>query len=122
MLGATHMGGGSQVSESGDASSVTLTIDSLHIDRVSVLQLDVEGFELKALAGGRETIARCRPLVMIEDNNRECDAFLTGLSYVKAGKIPGLGIWRPSEREDFVAPVKPFLRSWKRFLPAGSGL
>ena len=112
----THRGGSARITDRGDVSSVTLTIDSLHIDQVSVLQLDVEGFELKALSGGRETIERCRPLIMIEDNSKECEGFLTALSYEKLGRIPGLGVWRPQEREDFIAPLKPFLRSWKRFI------
>ncbi|NIA68519.1 FkbM family methyltransferase [Pelagibius litoralis] len=33
---------------------------------VSVIQLDVEGFEQQALSGALETIARCRPILILE--------------------------------------------------------
>jgi hypothetical protein len=33
---------------------------------VSVLQLDVEGFEEQALDGAMDTIRRCRPLIILE--------------------------------------------------------
>ncbi|MCK6370339.1 MAG: FkbM family methyltransferase, partial [Gammaproteobacteria bacterium] len=34
--------------------------------QVSIIQLDVEGFEQLALAGALKTIARCRPAIMVE--------------------------------------------------------
>jgi FkbM family methyltransferase len=34
--------------------------------RVSLIQLDVEGHELQALAGAMATIERCRPLIVVE--------------------------------------------------------
>jgi FkbM family methyltransferase len=109
--GPTHLGGASRISDSGDVSSVALTVDTLRLSQLSVLQLDVEGFELKALVGSRATIEQCRPLIMIEDNKKECDAFLTGLSYTRVGRMPGLAVWSPDERSDFIAPMRPFLKS-----------
>ena len=42
------------------------TLDSLELLRLDFLMLDIEGSEQAALAGGRETIARCRPLLYVE--------------------------------------------------------
>lgn len=45
-----------------------VTIDEIVSDdrHVGAIQLDVEGRESKALAGGMETIERCRPLLVLE--------------------------------------------------------
>jgi FkbM family methyltransferase len=42
------------------------TIDSLALERVDLIKLDVEGMELEALEGSSETIDRCKPLLFIE--------------------------------------------------------
>jgi FkbM family methyltransferase len=44
----------------------TLRIDDLHLQRVRLIKLDVEGMEHKALLGARETLQACRPLVFLE--------------------------------------------------------
>lgn len=36
---------------------------------ISILQLDIEGFEEQALKGAVKTIERCRPILILEDNN-----------------------------------------------------
>lgn len=45
---------------------------------VHLLHLDVEGFELEALAGAAETLERCRPLVYAEVDRPEVRAGLRG--------------------------------------------
>jgi FkbM family methyltransferase len=42
------------------------TIDSLNVDGVSFIKIDVEGFELPVLLGAITTLDRCRPLVLVE--------------------------------------------------------
>ena len=42
------------------------TIDSLRLDRCDLLQLDVEGYELKALKGAEHTIRSYSPLIVLE--------------------------------------------------------
>jgi FkbM family methyltransferase len=57
---------------------------------VSVLQLDVEFFEQEALGGALRTIARCRPLILIETLPRDLEwynANILALGYCDLGAI-----------------------------------
>ena len=49
-----------------DSTVRTVTLDSLNLPRLDFLKLDVEGSELRALRGGANIIARCRPVMWIE--------------------------------------------------------
>jgi FkbM family methyltransferase len=42
------------------------TVDGLGLTRCGLLKLDIEGGELYALRGSRQTLARCRPVVVVE--------------------------------------------------------
>lgn len=53
-----------EVAGPGDIPAVP--IDSLGLTDVLFLKLDVEGYELKVLAGATQTLERCRPFVMME--------------------------------------------------------
>ena len=44
------------------------SLDSLGVERVDVIKLDVEGHELAVLTGGARTIDRCRPVIILESN------------------------------------------------------
>lgn len=43
------------------------TIDSLHIEDLDLVYLDVEGYEVQVLRGAAATISRCRPVIGVED-------------------------------------------------------
>lgn len=43
-----------------------VTIDAIGLPRCDLIQLDIEGMEIDALAGAQQTIARCRPLLYLE--------------------------------------------------------
>lgn len=58
-IGATPIGVGSEVTQ-------LLTIDSLHIESLGFIKLDIQGAELLALVGAERTIASQRPVVAIE--------------------------------------------------------
>jgi len=43
-----------------------ITIDSLNLDRLDFAKIDIEGMELEALTGARQTIERLQPVMVIE--------------------------------------------------------
>jgi FkbM family methyltransferase len=45
------------------------TLDSFQLSNVDYMKIDVEGFERKVLAGAEYTIARWRPVIVIEQND-----------------------------------------------------
>lgn len=96
-----HSGGASSVSEKGQATSL-LAIDALDLHDVRLIQLDVEGFELKALRGAARTLERDAPIVMIEDNLKNCTPFLQSLDYYHAFDIPGLAVWGRRDHEEIL--------------------
>ena len=53
-----------------------VTIDSLRLPRVDFIKLDVEGMEIEALEGARETLGRCRPAMFIEHQHVGRDRLL----------------------------------------------
>jgi hypothetical protein len=44
-----------------------IALDSLGLAACDLLVLDVEGLEGSALTGARETLERCRPVIMVEE-------------------------------------------------------
>lgn len=71
-------------------------IDDMGLDQVDAILLDVEGCEIHALRGATETLRRCRPVVMAEENKRsvgqgfrlgDLRAFLAGEGYVQVAAI-----------------------------------
>lgn len=45
-------------------------LDDFQFDEVSFIKIDVEGHELSVLRGARETLARCRPILLVEIEER----------------------------------------------------
>ena len=43
-------------------------LDDFGLEEVDFLKLDVEGYELPALIGAQDLIARCRPAILVEQN------------------------------------------------------
>jgi len=90
-------GGSSRVLKEGDPADVGNTIqipittvdDSVPLDRrVSILQLDLEGYEQHALDGAMATIRRCRPVTIVEtlDPGWIADN-LAPIGYRRAGRV-----------------------------------
>jgi len=45
-----------------------IALDMLNLQELHFFKLDIEGWEMEALKGARATIARCRPVMLIEVN------------------------------------------------------
>jgi FkbM family methyltransferase len=43
-----------------------VSIDSLQLERLDFVKLDVEGMEIEVLRGAKETLARCKPVLLTE--------------------------------------------------------
>jgi FkbM family methyltransferase len=56
-----------------------MTIDNMNLPVLDFLQLDVEGYEEHALKGAENTIARCRPIIVVEGN--KADGILSSFGY-----------------------------------------
>lgn len=68
--------------------------------RISILQLDVEGFEQEALEGALCTIRRCLPAMILENLPRDEEWFrqnILALGYVFRGKVHANSIFAPVE-------------------------
>jgi len=58
--------GAVQIAEGGTDLNIT-TIDSFNFTDIDLIWLDIEGFEVKALQGARQTIERCKPVIILEN-------------------------------------------------------
>jgi FkbM family methyltransferase len=66
-----------------DLTVLTLSLDSLRIPKaISLVKIDVEGHELSVLKGMRDTLARDRPILIVEMPSPEARALLASLGYV----------------------------------------
>lgn len=80
-----------------DGRIPTLRVDDLGLTECSAIQLDIEGFELHALHGAKETLINCRPVVIVEFGwehrygikRSDIEEFLKALNYDCRGEIPG---------------------------------
>jgi FkbM family methyltransferase len=69
------------------------TLDSMRLEKLDWLKVDTEGCELEILVGGRETIRRCTPDILLEhhyhidpDCEKKCEQLLRALDYVQVGE------------------------------------
>lgn len=62
-----------------------ITIDSLNLDRCSLIKLDLEGYELLALMGALDTLKRCKPFIIMEmaghGDDQEAEKLLFDFGY-----------------------------------------
>jgi FkbM family methyltransferase len=62
-----------------------MTLDSLNLQQCYLLKIDVEGMEQSVLEGAAQTIARCRPILYVENDRQEKAAalirYIDGIGY-----------------------------------------
>jgi FkbM family methyltransferase len=68
--GGLSLEGGRPREVSGEPTPV-VTIDSLNLARCGLIKVDVEGMERAVLEGAAKTIARCLPLLYVENDRRD---------------------------------------------------
>ncbi len=84
-----------------------LALDDLRLGNISLLHLDVEGFELEALTGATQLIAKEKPVILLEDNAKNCADLLKTLGYRFCFYHGTLNYWAPPEDSAFVTGLKP---------------
>lgn len=102
---------GMRIAKNADATLHTITVPILPIDdlvpasrEVSVLHLDVEGFEIDALQGARHILETSRPIVVLEGAKPfKVRRYLDTLrkiapkaGYLHAGRVDHNSVYRPS--------------------------
>ena len=107
--GAGGAGGDGVEGRTGEGRQLvpTLTIDQFAIPDLVLVQLDVEGYEAHVLRGAEKSVAASRPVVVVEDNSRQCPALLRGWSYTPVMTLGSDHVWAPAERADDVARLLP---------------
>lgn len=70
--------------DEGTITAECLTLDTLNVPKVSVMKIDVEGFEIEVMKGAEQTIDKYRPVIFYEALNldwTECFDFLKNKGY-----------------------------------------
>jgi len=70
--------GHSMVTEDGPLEVEAVTLDSFDFGSVALMKIDVESHEPQVLVGAADTIARCHPLILIEDWTGRYGSLLPG--------------------------------------------
>jgi FkbM family methyltransferase len=73
------------------------TIDSVVNEEVSIIQLDIEGFEMKALMGGIETIRKYKPILILENVSGDeefMQSDILPLGYRRFTKVDENTVWK----------------------------
>ena len=105
-----HRGGSSAIAVTGQRTML-VTVDCLAIQDLTVLHLDVERHELEVLKGAAETLARCSPVILIEENRGNCSEYLHGEGYEFVGKIPEVSVWSNPFDVEKIKEAVPALES-----------
>lgn len=90
-----HNVGMHQVRENATANIPQLRIDDLALHDCDLIQLDIESYEIYALRGAEQTIAKFKPVIVVENNNGDIGEFLGRYGYTVASTSHMDTIYRP---------------------------
>lgn len=77
-----------------------ITIDSLELELVDLIKIDIEGMEYQAIKGAIGTIARSRPMIVYENHKTDCvlaNQLLTSLDYIVYNSVSQMSLMLPKE-------------------------
>lgn len=93
----SHVSAGSwRVDPAGDREISITSIDALELGNCDALFLDIEGYEVAALDGAKETVDRCRPVILAEllpRSHQEIERWLAGMRYKLVDRFGRDGIF-----------------------------
>jgi FkbM family methyltransferase len=84
--------GRTRVDPDGELRVRAARLDDYGLDGVTLVKVDVEGWQEHVLEGARETLARCRPALLAEDEEDTVEPTLAGLGldgYRRVASWPG---------------------------------
>lgn len=84
-------------STNGDTTIIKL--DSLNLQNVNYIKIDCEGFEYRVLQGARETIQRCRPIIVVEQKPHDMYSKEYG-QFAAIGLLESLGMKKLDQVKD----------------------
>ncbi len=110
-IDGTSLGGASRIGNPDDEGKLEeiriVSIDEVIPEdrKISIIQLDVEGYEKNALAGALKLIARCKPILILEDNSGAADTVwfaenILSMGYDMTGKVHNNAIFETKRRID----------------------
>lgn len=71
-----------------------LSLDSMNFKMLDLLQLDVEGYEINVLKGARNTIVRCKPVIIAENGKtNDIRQFMASIDYEDKEQSSADTIW-----------------------------
>jgi len=79
-----------------------LALDNLGLKNITLLHLDIEGYEAEALMGAKALILQSKPIILLEDNPKACAAILAPMGYTLAFSRGSLDYWALPEDMAFV--------------------
>lgn len=103
--GLSHVVGSGHVDD--EKLGRTVLVDAMTLDEVvpmdrtvSIIQLDVEGHEIKALSGARELISRCKPILILEfvKDTSDLDKLFPDAGYRPVGQFGLDTVFLPADR------------------------
>ena len=82
-------------------------LDDLPISNVTLLHLDVESYELEVLNGAKRLIAESKPVILLEDNAKNCAPFLEAQGYRFCFHHGTLDYWASPDDYAFICQLAP---------------
>lgn len=71
--------GGVAIGEGGEEGVAMQTIDSMNLDALDFIKIDVEGAEPYVIEGGKETISKYKPIILYENNWKKENEYMKKL-------------------------------------------